>query len=196
MTFCASVSSILHAGATPVLAEIDPKIFNIDPQQLERKITPKTRALLVVHFSGRPCDMDSILDIVDRHNLILIEDCAHALESRYKEREIGTFGNFGCFSFYVTKNLVTGEGGMVLTQDATDASRIKNLALHGMSSDAWKRYSDAGFKHYYVLEAGYKYNMTDLQASWAFISYSALRRIGQFVKRSVDVTRKSSATYL
>ncbi len=165
MTFCATINAILHAGATPVLAEIDPKTFNIDPDEIELKIGPRTRALLVVHFAGRPCDMSRIMQIVERHNLILIEDCAHALESRYNNKETGTFGLFGCFSFYVTKNVVTGEGGMVIARNAEDASRIKKLALHGMSDDAWKRYTDSGFKHYYVVEAGYKFNMTDLQAS-------------------------------
>jgi dTDP-4-amino-4,6-dideoxygalactose transaminase len=165
MTFCATVNAIIHAGATPVLADVEPTTMNIDPEQVKSKITPQTRALLPVHFAGRPCDMDTLCDLARRHNLKLIEDCAHAIETEYKGRKAGTFGEFGCFSFYVTKNVVTGEGGMVLTQREEDAARIKVLALHGMSKDAWKRFSDEGYKHYYVVDCGFKYNMMDLQAA-------------------------------
>lgn len=165
MTFCSSVNAIIHAGGRPVLADCEWDTMNIDPSDIESRITPKTRAILVVHFAGRPCDMDVIGEIADRHGLKIIEDCAHAIEAEYKERRAGTFGEFGCFSFYVTKNVITGEGGMVTTQHQEDAARIKVLALHGMSRDAWKRFSDEGYKHYAVLEAGFKYNMMDLQAA-------------------------------
>ena len=165
LTFCATVNAIIHAGATPVLADVDPATLNIDPTQVETKITPQTKAILPVHFAGRPCEMDALSEIAQRHNLILIEDCAHAIETEYKGRKVGTFGEFGCFSFYVTKNVVTGEGGMVLTQREQDAAHIKRLALHGMSKDAWKRFSDEGYKHYSVVECGFKYNMMDLQAA-------------------------------
>jgi len=165
LTFCATVNAIIHAGATPVLADVDPATLNIDPTQVEAKITPQTKALLPVHFAGRPCEMDRLSEIAQRHNLKLIEDCAHAIETEYKGRKAGTFGDFGCFSFYVTKNVVTGEGGMVLTQREEDAAHIKRLALHGMSKDAWKRFSDEGYKHYSVVECGFKYNMMDLPAA-------------------------------
>ncbi|MFQ5974367.1 MAG: DegT/DnrJ/EryC1/StrS family aminotransferase, partial [Alphaproteobacteria bacterium] len=165
MTFCATVNAIIHAGAIPVLADIDPVTMNIAPTAVEARITPRTRALLPVHFAGRPCEMDALVDIADRHGLRLIEDCAHAIESEYHGRKIGTFGDFGCFSFYVTKNVVCGEGGMVLAHAAEQAARIKTLALHGMTRDAWTRFSDQGFKHYRVVEAGFKYNMMDLQAA-------------------------------
>ena len=165
MTFCATVNAIIHAGAMPVLADVDPVTMNIDPAQIEKKITSKTKAILAVHFAGRPCDMDALCNIAERHNLKIIEDCAHAIETEYKGRKTGTFGDFGCFSFYVTKNVVTGEGGMVTTRNEEDAARIKMLALHGMSRDAWKRFSDEGYKHYYVVECGFKYNMMDLQAA-------------------------------
>jgi dTDP-4-amino-4,6-dideoxygalactose transaminase len=165
LTFCASVNSIIHAGATPILADVDPLTSNIDPEQVKAKISPKTKALLPVHFGGRACEMDALVTIAQHHGLKIIEDCAHAIETEYKGRKTGTFGDFGCFSFYVTKNVVTGEGGMVLAQEEAKAARIKVLALHGMSKDAWKRFADEGYKHYYVMEAGFKYNMMDLQAA-------------------------------
>ncbi len=165
LTFCATINAIIHAGATPVLADIDPLTMNISPSEVEVKITPKTKAILPVHFSGRPCDMDALRRIADNHKLKMIEDCAHAIETEYKGRKAGTFGDFGCFSFYVTKNIVTGEGGMVITKSEEDAARIKMLGLHGMSKDAWKRFGDEGYKHYQVVECGYKYNMMDLQAA-------------------------------
>jgi len=165
MTFCASVNAIIHAGATPVLADVDPTTLNIDPAAVRTQITPRTRALLIVHFAGRSCDMDALCQIAREHDLMLIEDCAHAIETEYKGRKAGTFGDFGCLSFYVTKNVITGEGGMVITDNEDYAARIKILALHGMSKDAWKRFGDEGFKHYQVVEAGFKYNMMDLQAA-------------------------------
>ena len=165
LTFCATVNAILHAGAKPVLADIDPHTLNIDPIEIERRITSRTRAILPVHFAGRACDMDAIMDIARRRGLKVIEDCAHAIETEYKGRKAGTFGDFGCFSFYSTKNVVTGEGGMVIAQRAEDIARLKVLGLHGMSKDAWKRFGDEGFKHYQVVECGFKYNMMDLQAS-------------------------------
>jgi dTDP-4-amino-4,6-dideoxygalactose transaminase len=165
LTFCATVNAIIHAGATPVLADVDPRTMNIDPEAVAARITPKTRAILPVHFAGRPCEMDALLAIARRHDLKVIEDCAHAIESEYKGGKAGTFGDFGCFSFYVTKNVVTGEGGMVLARREEDISRIKVLGLHGMSKDAWKRFGDDGYRHYQVVECGFKYNMMDLQAA-------------------------------
>ncbi len=165
LTFCATVNAIIHCGAMPVFVDVAPDTMNIDPCKIEEKITDRTKALLVVHFAGRPCRMDEICAIAEKHNLKIIEDCAHAIEAEYKGQKVGTFGDFGCFSFYVTKNITTAEGGMVLTGSEEDAAKIKMLALHGMSKDAWRRFSDAGFKHYYVVDSGYKYNMTDIAAS-------------------------------
>ncbi len=165
LTFCATVNAIIHAGATPVLADVDPVTMNIDPVQIEARITARTRAILPVHFAGRPCDMNAIMNIANRHGLKVIEDCAHAIESEYHGRKIGTFGDFGCFSFYVTKNVATGEGGMVLARNEHDIHRVKVLALHGMSKDAWHRFGDTGYKHYQVVECGFKYNMMDIQAA-------------------------------
>jgi len=165
MTFCATVNAIIHAGATPVLADIDPDTLNISAREIESKITPKTRAILPVHFAGRACDMDAIMSIATAHNLIVVEDCAHAIETEWRGQAIGTFGDFACFSFYVTKNVATGEGGMVIARSQSAVERIKILSLHGMSKDAWHRFGDSGYKHYYVVDAGFKYNMMDLQAA-------------------------------
>jgi dTDP-4-amino-4,6-dideoxygalactose transaminase len=165
MTFCASVNAIIHAGLTPVLADVDAGTQNIDPAAIEAAITPRTRAILPVHFAGRPCEMDALMAIADKHGLKVIEDCAHAIETTYHDRKAGTFGDFGCFSFYATKNVVTGEGGMITGRDEGHIARAKVLALHGMSKDAWHRFGDQGYKHYQVVEAGFKYNMMDLQAA-------------------------------
>jgi dTDP-4-amino-4,6-dideoxygalactose transaminase len=174
LTFCATVNAIIHSGATPVLADVDPVTMNINPREIEARITPRTRAILPVHFAGRPCQMDAIMKLAKKHELMVIEDCAHAIETKFQGQHVGTFGDFGCFSFYVTKNVVTGEGGMVLTKREPDAGRIKVLGLHGMSKDAWKRFSDEGYKHYQVVAPGFKYNMMDLAAA---IGVEQLRRV-------------------
>jgi len=165
LTFCATVNAVIHAGATPVLADVDPRTMNLDPEDVARKVTRRTKALLPVHFAGRPCDMDALMAIAQRHELVVIEDCAHAIETEWRGRHAGTIGDFGCFSFYVTKNVATGEGGMVVNRREEDAFRIRVLGLHGMSKDAWKRFGDDGYKHYQVVAAGFKYNMMDLQAA-------------------------------
>lgn len=183
LTFAATVNAIIHSGATPVLADVDPRTMNIDPAQVEQRITPRTRALVVVHLAGRPCEMDALLSIVRRHRIILIEDCAHAIETEYRGVKAGTFGEFGCFSFYVTKNVVTGEGGMILARSEEHISRAKILALHGLSRDAWRRFSDDGYKHYFVTECGFKYNMMDIQAA---IGIHQLARVeANWLKRQV-----------
>jgi len=184
LTFCATVNAVIHAGATPVLADVDPATMNIDPARVAAKITPRTRAILPVHFAGRPCDMTALAALAEQHGLKLIEDCAHATETEYRGRKAGTFGDFGCFSFYVTKNVVTGEGGMVLARREVDAARIKMLALHGMSKDAWKRFGDEGYKHYFVVECGFKYNMMDMQAA---IGIHQLARVEENWRRREEI---------
>jgi dTDP-4-amino-4,6-dideoxygalactose transaminase len=184
LTFCATVNAIIHAGAVPVLADVDPVSMNIDPEAVRAKITPRTRAILPVHFAGRPCDMDALLALAGEHGLKIVEDCAHAIESTYKGKHCGTFGDFGCFSFYVTKNVVTGEGGMVLAKRKEDLDRIKILGLHGMSADAWKRFGDEGYKHYQVVEAGFKYNMMDIQAA---IGIHQLARVDHYYVRRREI---------
>lgn len=180
MTFCATVNAIIHSGAKPVLADINPVTLNIDVRELEKKINPKTKAVIVVHFAGRACDMQPIVELAASRKITIIEDCAHAIETEYKGKKAGTIGDVGCFSFYATKNITTGEGGMVVSHDEYIISRIKTMALHGLSHDAWKRFSDSGYKHYYVEEAGFKYNMMDLQAA---IGIHQLRRIDEYWKR-------------
>jgi len=176
LTFCATINSIIHAGAVPVLADINPKTLNIDPDQIQAKISPKTKAIIPVHFAGRPCEMDLICECAQKNSLTIIEDCAHAIESKYHGRNVGTFGDFACFSFYVTKNVITGEGGMVIASSKADIETIKVLALHGMSKDAWKRFSDNGYVHYTVIDCGYKYNMMDIQAA---IGIHQLKRVNR-----------------
>ena len=192
MTFCATVNTIIHTGATPVLADIDPTSMNIDPARVEVKVSPRTKAIVPVHFAGRACDMDLLCDIARRHNLKIIEDCAHAIETEYKGRKAGNFGDLGCFSFYVTKNVVSGEGGMILTNNQAYADRAKILALHGMSADAWSRFSDEGYKHYFVTEAGFKYNMMDIQAA---IGIHQLKRVEQNWKRREKIWNRYNEAF-
>ena len=165
LTFCATANAIIHAGLTPVLADVDASTQCIDPAAIEAAITPRTSAILPVHFAGRPCDMDAIMAIANKYGLAVIEDCAHAIETEYHGRKAGTFGDFGCFSFYATKNITTGEGGMIVGRNEALVARARILALHGMSKDAWHRFGDKGYKHYQVVECGFKYNMMDLQAA-------------------------------
>ncbi|MDQ3821165.1 MAG: DegT/DnrJ/EryC1/StrS family aminotransferase [Acidobacteriota bacterium] len=165
LTFCATINAIIHTGATPVLVDVNPFTMNIDIKLIKEAITDRSRAIVPVHFAGWPCDIGSILRIAAEHGLTVVEDCAHAIEAQYYGKHCGTFGDFGCFSFYVTKNITTGEGGMVLTRTRGDAEKIRRLSLHGLSTDAWARYGPAVFKHYEVVDVGFKYNMTDIQAA-------------------------------
>jgi dTDP-4-amino-4,6-dideoxygalactose transaminase len=174
LTFCSTVNSIIHAGGLPVLADVDPQTMNLDPRSVEERITNRTRAIVPVHFAGRPCDMDALGDIASRHGLRIVEDCAHAIEAEYHGKASGTIGDFGCFSFYATKNVTSGEGGMVIARSNQDLDHVKTLALHGMSTDAWRRFQDTGYKHYYAVDVGFKYNMMDLEAS---IGIHQLRRL-------------------
>lgn len=184
MTFAATANAVIHAGGRPVFVDCEKDTMNIDPQDIKRKITKRTKAIIPVHFAGRPCDMDAIMEIAKKHRLKVIEDCAHAIESEYHGKKTGTFGDFGCFSFYVTKNIVTGEGGMIITDNEEYADKIKILALHGMSGDAWKRFSDTGYKHYQVIYAGFKYNMMDMQAA---LGIHQLPRIERYWKRRAEI---------
>jgi len=165
MTFCATVNAIIHAGGTPVLADVDPATGNIDPREIRRCITERTKVLLPVHYAGRACEMDEICALAAEYRLRIVEDCAHAIETEYRGRKAGTFGDIGAFSFYVTKNVATGEGGMVISRDQVMIARIRELALHGMSRDAWKRFEDSDKIHYTITEPGFKYNMMDIQAA-------------------------------
>ena len=192
MTFCATANSIIHTGARPVFVDVERDTFNIDPDLIERAITPRTKAIVPVHFAGRPCRMDRIEAIARHHRLLVVEDAAHAIEASHQGRKIGTIGDLTCFSFYVTKNVVTAEGGMVTTDNADLAAKIKMYALHGMSKDAWKRFSDEGFKHYQVIFPGFKYNMTDIQAA---LGIHQLGRIAQNAKRREEIWKRYSEAF-
>jgi dTDP-4-amino-4,6-dideoxygalactose transaminase len=192
MTFAATANVIVHLGARPIFADIDRTTMNIDPTQIERRITSKTKAIIPVHLAGRPCDMNAIMDIARRHHLLVIEDAAHAIEAEFKGQKVGNIGDLTCFSFYVTKNLVTGEGGMITTNDDGWADKIQIYGLHGMSKGAWKRYSDEGFKHYQIVYPGYKYNMMDIQAS---IGIHQLPRLERYLKRREEIWQRYDAAF-
>jgi dTDP-4-amino-4,6-dideoxygalactose transaminase len=192
MTFCATINAIIHCGATPVLADCDRETMNISPKEIVKKITAKTKAILPVHFAGRCCDMDAIMDIAEQDNLIIIEDCAHAVESEFHGVKSGKFGDIACFSFYATKNIVTGEGGMAITNEDIFAEKIKVLGLHGMSKDAWKRFSDEGYKHYQVRHAGFKYNMMDIQAA---MGIHQLKRVHKYWEYREQIWEKYNVAF-
>ena len=165
LTFCATANVIAHVGATPVFVDVDEATQNIDPARIAAAVTPRTKAIIPVHLCGWPCDMDAIGEIARRHGLVVIEDAAHAVEAWVQGRKVGSISAFTAYSFYATKNMTTGEGGMLAVRDATAYDRLRTLRLHGLDKDAWKRYAPGAFLPYETLEPGYKYNMTDLQAS-------------------------------
>ena len=189
ITFVATANVIVHKGAKPVFADIDPITWNIDPSQIKKKVTKKTKAIIVVHLHGRPCEMEEIMAIAKKNNLFVIEDAAHALETWYKGKKIGTFGHLSAFSFYVTKNVATGEGGMLVTNNKKWFTQAKIKSLHGISTDAWKRYSASGFKPYEAIYAGYKFNMTDIQAS---LGIPQLKR----VNKNLQIRKKYWQIYM
>jgi dTDP-4-amino-4,6-dideoxygalactose transaminase len=166
MTFAATANAVLHAGATPVFADVGEDDMNLDLEQVRRRITRRTRAVVPVHFHGRPVDCAGLRALADEHGLLVIADAAHAIEARWDGRPVAAWADLTCYSFYITKNVTTVEGGMVATERRDWADGIKVRGLHGLSADAWSRYSDEGFKHYQVVALGFKYNMTDLQASF------------------------------
>lgn len=175
MTFCATTHAIVHVGAHPVLVDCHPETFNMDVDALEGCISPRTKAIMVVHIGGRCCSMDEIMEVARRHNLMVIEDCAHAVESIYRDTPAGLIGDAGCFSFYATKSITTGDGGMVITNNKDLHRRVKDLSQHGMSDDAWTR-SKSVANSYQVMSAGYKYNMTDIEASLGLVQLESLEK--------------------
>jgi len=165
VTFTATAEVVAYLGARPVLVDVDPATLNLSTADAERKITAKTKAIIPVHFAGQPCDLDDISDLANRHNLSIVEDAAHAVPASYRGRPIGAVSDATCFSFYATKTLTTGEGGMVTTNNDAIADRVRTMRLHGIGRDAWKRYTAEGSWYYEVLAPGYKYNMNDVQAA-------------------------------
>lgn len=184
LTFAATGATIVHSGARPVLVDCMRDTLNIDPEDVARKVTPRTRAVVPVHFAGQPAAMDEILEVAQKHRLKVVEDAAHALPARYRGRAVGTVGDVTAFSFYATKNLTTGEGGMLTLTDATVADRLRSRRLHGMSRDAWRRYSVQGSWRYDVSYPGFKYNMTDLAASLGLVQ---LRRLPALHRRRQEI---------
>ncbi len=175
MTFCATANVVEHIGAKPVLIDCNLENMNLSLEDIRRKVTRKTKAAILVHFAGRIVDdIEEISDFLKKKNIKIIEDCAHAIESELDSRKSGSFGDIASYSFYVTKNITTSEGGMITTNIDEYAEKVKIWALHGMSRDAWKRFSDDGYKHYEVVFPGYKYNMTDMQAALGLKQFEKL----------------------
>jgi dTDP-4-amino-4,6-dideoxygalactose transaminase len=177
MTFAATAEVVLYFKATPVLVDCQPNTLNLDTDQLEKALTARTKAIIPVHIGGQPCDMERILEIARVHNLAVVEDAAHALPARYRGEMIGTIGDITCFSFYATKTITTGEGGMATTEDPEWAERMRIMSLHGISRDAWKRYTAEGSWYYEILYPGFKYNLTDVAAA---LGVQQLRKADRF----------------
>lgn len=191
MTFCSTVNSILHTGARPVFADIDPETGCMDPDEAEKKLTPKTRALLPVHYGGTLCDRRRFLELARGRGLFLLEDAAHAVGSRWEGQPLGRDGNFA-YSFYATKNLAVGDGGMFATGDRELAARVRRLSLHGMDEGAWSRYEKGGSHSYDVAEPGFKYNMTDISAA---IGLCQLEKLPWMERRRREIAAQYDAAF-
>jgi dTDP-4-amino-4,6-dideoxygalactose transaminase len=177
MTFAATAEVVLYFKAKPVLVDCQPDTLNIDPDQIEKVLTTKTKAIIPVHIGGQPCDMERILEIARIHDLSVVEDAAHALPARYRGEMIGRIGDITCFSFYATKTITTGEGGMATTKNPEWAEHMRIMSLHGISRDAWKRYTAEGSWYYEILYPGFKYNLTDVAAA---LGVQQLRKADRF----------------
>jgi dTDP-4-amino-4,6-dideoxygalactose transaminase len=186
MTFTATAEVVLYFKAAPVLVDCQRDTFNLDPTQIEAAITAKTKAIIPVHMAGQPCDMDAILSIARKHDLRVIEDAAHALPANNGGKTVGTIGDITCFSFYATKTITTGEGGMATTDNSEWAKRMRMMSLHGISHDAWKRYTKEGSWYYEVLYPGFKYNLTDIAAA---IGIEQLKKCNEFWQARQRIAR-------
>ena len=187
LTFASTANVVIHQRAKPVFVDIDEKTYNINPKKIKEAITEKTRAIIPVHYAGHPCEMNRIMEIAKKNNLTVIEDAAHAIGSKYKGKKIGTIGNTTCFSFYATKVMTTGEGGMLTTDNREIFKKAFLYSLHGMDKNAWKRYTAKGSWFYEIKEAGYKYNMTDIQASLGLVQ---LEKLGNLIKAREKIAKK------
>ncbi|HEX77016.1 MAG TPA: DegT/DnrJ/EryC1/StrS aminotransferase family protein [Dehalococcoidia bacterium] len=186
MTFVATANSIVYTGARPVFVDVEPDTLNIDPRRIADAITERTKAILLVHLYGHPCEMDEIMDIATRFGLKVIGDCAHAIEAEYKGRKVGSLGHVDCFSFYTSKNLTTGNGGMLVTDDIEVATLAQCLRDHGMSPGAWARYRTGEFRHYEMTRLGFKCIMWDVQAA---LGLQQLRRLEKRHHRRLEIAR-------
>lgn len=192
MTFASTANAVIHAGGKPILVDCEKDTMNMDPEDIERQITPKTKAIIPVYFAGRPCNMDRIVDIANKHNLKIIEDAAHAIEAEYNGKKTGTFGDIGCFSFYVTKNIITGEGGMAITNVEEYANKIKRLSFHGICKDKLHSSSDKKYKHYQVIDRGFKLTMMDIQAA---IGIHQLPRVEKYWERRKEIWERYNEAF-
>ena len=192
MTFTATAAVIEHLGARPVFVDVDPATLNLDAHRIQERITAKTRAILPVHFAGQACDMNTILQVARSRNLPVVEDAAHAIPTRYQGRLLGNLSDVTCFSFYATKNLTTGEGGMLTTERDDVAERVKLMHLHGMSRDAWKRYTESGSWAYEILAPGFKYNLSDVASA---IGIGQLHQVEAFHARRREIARRYSNAF-
>jgi len=190
MTFCATANVVVHLGATPIIVDVEPDTLNIAPQALEAAITPRTKAVIPVQLHGHPCDMDRISEIASAHRLLVVEDAAHAVAAEWRGRRIGSLSPATVFSFYAIKNLTTAEGGMITTDDDEYAEKMRILKLHGISRDAWKRYSSEGSWYYEVCVPGFKYNMTDIQAA---LGLHQLARLETMTQRRAQLAARYDA---
>ena len=186
MTFTATAEVVLYFKAKPVLVDCQEDTLNLDPKQIAAAITSKTKAIIPVHFGGQPCDMTPILEIAKTHKLYVVEDAAHALPASYEGKKIGTIGDITCFSFYATKTITTGEGGMATTENSEWAERMRMMSLHGISHDAWKRYTKEGSWYYEILNPGFKYNLTDIAAA---IGIEQLKKCDEFRKAREKIAK-------
>jgi dTDP-4-amino-4,6-dideoxygalactose transaminase len=197
LTFCSTANVAIHLGARPRLVDVD-EDFNIDLTAVKLAIAQsraegrRVKAIIPVHFAGQPCDMAALQALADVEGIAVVEDAAHAAGAAYRGRKIGTFGTATAFSFYTIKNMTTGEGGMVTTNDARLAARIRSLSLHGMSSDAWRRYAGTGSWYYEVEEPGFKQNMSDIQAA---LGIHQLRRLDEFIAARRALARLYSEAF-
>jgi dTDP-4-amino-4,6-dideoxygalactose transaminase len=191
LTFCATANVVVHLGAKPVIVDVD-RNFQISPDAVLRAITPNTKAIVPVHYGGQACDIREILGLANQYGIPVVEDAAHAAGAEYAGARIGSHGRAVCFSFYAIKNMTTGEGGMITTNDDGLAQRLRLLSLHGMSRDAWKRYTEAGSWYYEVLEPGFKYNMTDIQAA---LGIHQLHRLDGFVRRRQQIAGRYNEAF-
>ena len=192
-TFIATAEVVTYFGAKPVLCDIKEDTHNIDVSKIEDLITEKTKVIIPVHFAGQPCDMEEILDIAKKYNLFVIEDAAHALASKYKGKMIGTIADITCFSFYATKTLATGEGGMVTTFNEEYAKMMKVNRLHGISRDAWDRYTLKGSWYYEVIDNGFKYNTTDINSA---IGLAQLKKVEWMRKKREEIAQKYTSAFI